>query len=192
MIRRLYDWTMRLAGHRHATWALAFIAFLESSVFPIPPDVLMIPMIIAAPHRAFRIAFIATLASVIGGIVGYGIGYGLMDSVGKPILEFYGKSDKFDELATRFNEYGPWAVIIAGVTPFPFKVITIFSGVTHLSLPIFLGSAVFARALRFFVVAALLWKFGAPMRDFIEKRLGLVFTLFVALLLGGLYLVKYL
>ncbi|MER5172640.1 YqaA family protein [Thioclava sp. GXIMD2076] len=192
MIRRLYDWMIAIAGHRHALWALAAVAFLESSIFPIPPDVLMIPMIIAAPTKAFRIALVATIASVTGGLAGYGIGYGLMDSIGQPVLEFYGKADKFDELAAGFNEYGVWAVIIAGVTPFPFKVITIFSGVTHLSLPLFVASSIFARALRFFIVAGLLWKFGEPVRTFIEKRLGLVFTVFVVLLIGGLYLVKYL
>lgn len=192
MLRGLYDWTMALAERRYALWALAVVAFIESSVFPIPPDVLMIPMILAAPRRAWLIAGVATIASVAGGLFGYFIGYAMMDSLGMPVLEFYGKSGQFETLAQRFNEYGPWAVLIAGVTPFPFKVITIFSGATHLSLPIFLTASVIARGLRFFVVGALLWRYGAPVKDFIERRLGFVFILFIVLLLGGLYLVKYL
>lgn len=192
MIRGLYNWTMSLADSRYALWALAFIAFVESSVFPIPPDVLMIPMIIARPSRAFLIAFVATASSVLGGLMGYYIGYGLFETVGRPVLEFYGKSGYFEEFAIRYNELGAWAVLVAGVTPFPFKVITIASGATQLSLPIFILSAIIARALRFFIVAALLWKFGAPIRDFIERRLGLMFILFCVLLVGGFYTVKYL
>ncbi len=192
MIRALYDWTISLANHPKALWALAIVAFIESSVFPIPPDVLMIPMIIAAPRRAFLIASVATVASVLGGLLGYYIGWGLFDAVGRPVLEFYGKADYFDQFAQRYNEWGAWAVLIAGVTPFPFKVITIASGATGLNLIVFTVAAIIARALRFFIVAALLWKFGAPIRDFIEKRLGLMFALFCALLIGGFYVVKYL
>lgn len=192
MIRRLYDWTMGLAGHRHAFWALAVVAFIESSVFPIPPDVLMIPMILARPHLAFRIAGIATLASVLGGCLGYAIGWGLMDSIGRPLLDFYGASGDFEALAARFNEQGAWAVLIAGVTPFPYKVITIFSGATGLDLVTFTAVSVVARALRFFFVAWLLWKYGAPVRRFIERWLGWLFTLFIALMIAGFYLVRYL
>lgn len=192
MIKRLYDWTMGLADSKHALLALAFVAFVESSVFPIPPDILMIPMILAAPHRAFLIAGVATVSSVLGGLFGYYIGYGLFDTVGRPVLEFYGKDKYFEEFAVRYNEWGAWAVLIAGVTPFPYKVITILSGSTALSLPVFMVASVIARGLRFFIVATLLWKFGEPIRDFIEKRLGLMFTLFVILLLGGFYVVKFL
>ncbi|NPD21382.1 YqaA family protein [Alterinioella nitratireducens] len=192
MIRRLYDWTLGLAEHRYALVALAIVAFLESSVFPIPPDLLLIPMIIAAPRRAFVIAGICMVASVAGGLLGYWIGYSVFETVGRPVLEFYGKDAYFDEFATRYNEYGAWMVLIAGVTPFPYKVITILSGSTGLSLPVFIVASVIARGLRFFIVAALLWKFGAPIRDFIERRLGLMFILFVILLLGGFYVVKFL
>lgn len=192
MLRGLYDWVIALAGHRHALWALAAIAFIESSVFPIPPDVLMIPMIVARPSRAFLIATVATLASVTGGMLGYYIGWGLMDAVGRPVLEFYGAQGSFDDLARRFNEYGAWAVLVAGVTPFPYKVITIFSGATHLNLALFVTVSFVARSLRFFLIAALLWRFGAPMRDFIERRLGIVFTVFVVLLFGSFYFVRYL
>ena len=192
MIRGLYDWTMSLASHRHALWALAVVAFVESSFFPIPPDVLMIPMIIAAPRRAFLIAGVATVASVLGGLFGYFIGWGLFETIGQPIFDFYGKADAVEAFNARFNEYGAWAVLIAGVTPFPFKVITIMSGVTGLSLPVFILSSIVARALRFFLVAGLLYAFGAPIRDFIERRLGLVFTVFCVLLVGGFYVLRYL
>lgn len=192
MIRRLYDWTLSLAESPYALWALALVAFVESSVFPIPPDVLMIPMILAAPHRAWLIAGVALVASVLGGVLGYYIGYALFETVGQPVLEFYGKTDHFDTFRDSYNEWGAWAVLIAGITPFPYKVITILSGSTGLNLTVFMVSSVVARGLRFFIVAGLLWKFGPPIRDFIEKRLGILFTLFLVLLLGGFVLVKYL
>jgi membrane protein YqaA with SNARE-associated domain len=192
MIRKLYDWTMSLAESRHALWALFIIAFIESSFFPIPPDVLMIPMIIAMPTRAFYIAAVATAGSVLGGLFGYYIGYALFETIGQPIFDFYGKAEYVEEFKQSYNEIGVWAVLAAGVTPFPFKVITIMSGATQLNLFAFVASAIVARALRFFIVATLLWKFGPPIRDFIEKRLGLVFTVFCVLLIGGFFLVRYL
>lgn len=191
MIRSLYNWTMRLGESRYALYALAIIAFIESSVFPIPPDVLLIPMIIALPHRAFLIAFVATVSSVLGGMFGYYIGAALFDSIGLPLLEFYGKAAQFDHFKDTYNEYGAWAVLIAGITPFPYKVITILSGSTGLDFGVFVLSSVIARAARFFVIAALLWKFGVPIRSFIEKRLGLVFTVALALLVGGFIAVKF-
>lgn len=192
MIRSLYDWTISLAETRYALWALALVAFLESSVFPIPPDVLMIPIILAQPSRAWTIAALTTVASVAGGLAGYWIGFGLFETLGRPILDFYGMSADFAAFAGRYNEWGVWAVLVAGVTPFPFKVITIASGATGLPLAVFLLAAIFARALRFFIVAALLWRFGAPIRDFIERRLGLVFTTFCLLLAGGFVAIGYL
>lgn len=192
MLRRLYDWTFALATSPHALWALAIVSFLESSVFPIPPDVLMIPMILARPSRAFLIATVCLVASVAGALLGYYIGYGLFETVGRPILDFYHKGAAFEEFAFRYNEYGAWAVLIAGVTPFPFKVITIASGFTALPIPIFIISAVIARALRFYLVAILLWRFGEPIRHFIEKRLGLVFVVFCVLLIGSFFLIGYL
>lgn len=192
MLRRLYNWTMRLAEHPQAMWWLAFIAFIEASVFPIPPDILMIPMILARPSKAWLIAAVALMASVIGGLLGYAIGALAFETIGQPILESLGKGEAAAEFNTRFNGVGFWAVLIAGLTPFPFKVITIMSGWTGMPLATFIITSIVARGLRFFIVAALLWKFGAPIRDFIEKRLGLMFTLFVFLLLGGFYVVKYL
>ena len=192
MLRRLYDWTLSLAQHPRALWALAAVSFVESSVFPIPPDVMLIPMIIAAPSRAWVIALVCTIASVLGGAFGYWIGAALYDSVGLPVLEFYGKTDKFDEFAIRYNDWGAWAVLAGGITPLPYKLFTILSGSTGLHFGTFLLASLVARGIRFFVVAALLWKFGAPIRDFIEKRLGLMFTLFVALLIGGFAALRYL
>lgn len=192
MIKGLYDWTIRQAESRHALWILAIVAFVESSVFPIPPDILLIPMIIAARDRAWLIAGICLAASVTGGILGYAIGALLFDSIGQPILSFYGMEDKFAQFSRSYNEYGAWAVLIAGVTPFPYKVITILSGTTGLSLPVFVISSIIARGLRFFVLAGLLYWFGPPIRSFIEERLGLMFTLFVALLIGGFAVVRYL
>ncbi|MBR9844564.1 MAG: DedA family protein [Rhodobacteraceae bacterium] len=192
MLTSLYQWTLRLADHPRALWALALVSFVESSFFPIPPDVLMIPMILARPSRAWLIALVALVASVIGGLLGYAIGAFAFEQVGQPILASLGKADAVAEFNTRFNDFGFWAVLGAGVTPFPFKVITIMSGWTGMPLATFITTAILARGLRFFIVAALLWKFGAPIRDFIEKRLGLVTTLFLLLLFGGFLAVRYL
>ena len=189
MIRKLYDWTISMADHPRALWVLAFVAFIESSVFPIPPDVLMIPMILAAPHRAWLIASVALVSSVLGGMAGYAIGYFAYDSIGQPVLEALGKGDAIEAFNTRFNDFGFWAVLTAGVTPFPYKVITILSGWTGMPLGTFIATSILARGLRFFIVAGLLWKYGAPIRDFIERRLGLMFTLFVILLVGGFFAV---
>lgn len=192
MLRRLYDWTMGLAAHRHAMPALFGISFIESSIFPIPPDVLMIPMVLARRARALAIASVATFGSVLGALLGYWIGAALFDSVGQWVLSTYGKQEAYEALQARFNQYGGWAVLFAALTPFPFKVITIFSGAIGLSLPLFILTSVLGRAARFFVVAGLLWRFGPPIRDFIERRLGLVFTIFMACLLGGFAVLRYL
>jgi len=192
MVRPLYNWTIRQAESPYALWALALVAFVESSVFPIPPDVLMIPMILAAPRRAFLIAGVALVASVVGGMLGYAIGAFAYDSIGRPILEALGKADAAAEFSQKFNDFGFWPVLIAGVTPFPYKVITIMSGWTGLPFGTFVVTSIIARGLRFFVVAGLLWQFGAPIRTFIEKYLGLLFTVFMILLVGSFFLVKYL
>ncbi len=191
MIRKLYDWTIRMADHPRALWVLALVAFVESSVFPIPPDVLMIPMILARPERAWLIAAVAMIASVVGGLLGYAIGALAYEQIGQPILEALGKGEAMGEFSTRFNDFGFWAVLTAGITPFPYKVITIMSGWTGMPLSTFIITSLLARGLRFFLVAGLLWKFGSPIRDFIEKRLGLMTILFVVLLFGGFYLVRH-
>ncbi len=192
MLRRIYDWVMGLAARPDAIWALAAIAFIESSVFPIPPDVLLIPMVLAARTRAWRIALVCTVASVLGGMAGYAIGYFLYEGVGRPLLEFYGYAVRFADFQGRYNEWGAWIVFIAGITPFPYKVITIASGVTGLDLVTFTVASILARGLRFYFVAALLFWLGPPARAFIEKRLGLVFIVFVVLLFAGFAAIKYL
>ncbi|QFT62859.1 membrane protein YqaA, SNARE-associated domain [Roseivivax halotolerans] len=191
MLRKTYDKTLALAEHPHALWLLAFVAFIESSVFPIPPDVMMIPMILAAPRRAWLIALIATVSSVAGAGLGYVIGAFFYDSIGAPVLEALGKGDSMAAFNAKFNEYGVWAVLFAGLTPFPFKVITIMSGWTAMPIVPFILSAIIARAARFFIVAGLLYAFGDPIRDFIERRLGLVFTLFCVALIGGFMVLRF-
>ncbi len=192
MLRSLYDWTLGLAGHRHALWALAGIAFIESSVFPIPPDLLIIPMVLAAPHRAWKIAAVATVASVLGGFFGYAIGALLFETLGRPLLDFYGYAGKFASFQARYQEWGAWIVAGAGFTPFPYKVITIASGVVNLDLGVFTVASLLSRGARFFLLAAILWRYGAPMRVFIEKNLPLLSTLFFLLLFGGFLAIKYL
>ncbi|MEH6525649.1 MAG: YqaA family protein [Sneathiella sp.] len=191
MLRRLYDFTMSLAAKPRAKWFLGGISFIESSVFPIPPDVLLIPMVLANRAQAWRIAFICSIFSVLGGLFGYLIGAVFFDWIGAPIIEFYGYADKFDRFKDAYNEWGGWIVAFFGLTPFPYKVITIASGVTHLNLAVFIIASVTSRSLRFFLVAGLLWKFGDPIRDFIEKYLGLLTIAFFVLLIGSFLALKY-
>ena len=191
MLRRLYNWTLSLAANRNAERVLFGISFAESSFFPIPPDVLLIPMVIARPAKWFRIALICTIASTLGAIAGYLIGMFLFEQVARPILDFYGKQDSFEKIAEWYNTWGGWGVLFAAITPFPYKVLTLFSGATGLNFGIFLLVSVIGRSFRFFLIAWLLNRYGPPIRDFIEKYLGLLFTLFVILLAGGFYLVKY-
>ncbi|PCJ34314.1 MAG: cytochrome B [Alphaproteobacteria bacterium] len=191
MIRSLYDWTLAKAEHPKALWILAILSFTESSFFPIPPDILLIPMVLAAPTRAWRIAFVCSIASVLGGIFGYFIGYALFDIIGQPIIDFYHMQDKFLWFQAKYNEWGAWIVSIAGFSPVPYKVVTIASGMTEMSLTTFIIASALSRSARFFLVAFLLWKFGVPIRNFIEKRLGLLALIFCVLLLGSFIALKY-
>ncbi|MCT7377459.1 YqaA family protein [Chelativorans salis] len=191
MLRRLYDFTMSLAATRHAEKGLAGVSFVESSVFPIPPDVLLIPMVLAERAKWLRYAFICTLASVAGALLGYAIGAFLYETLGEPILRFYGQKDAFQRVAEWYNRWGGWGVLFAAVTPFPYKVLTIFSGATGLNLPVFIAVSIVGRGLRFYLVSWLLYHFGPPIRIFIEKNLGLLFTLFMVLLVGGFAAVRY-
>ncbi len=183
---------MGLAGHRNALALIALLAFAESSFFPIPPDVMLIPMVLAARQRAWLIAGVCTAASAVGGYVGYAIGYFLYEAVGLPILEFYGALGKFEEFRGLYNEWGAWIVAMAGFTPFPYKVITIASGVTGLDPVTFGIASILSRGARFFLVAALLWRFGPPIRRFIEANLPLLAWAFFGLLLGGFLVIRYL
>ncbi len=192
MLRRLYDWMMRLAAGPNAAWALAGIAFIESSIFPIPPDLLLIPMVLAARDRAWRYAAIATVASVVGGFVGYAIGYYLFAALGRPILEFYGAMGRYEQLQAAYAHWGAWLIVIKGMTPIPYKIVTIASGAFHFPLAAFGAASIVSRAIRFFLVAGLLYFFGDPVRDFIERRLTLVTSAFAVLLVGGFVAVAYL
>ncbi len=192
MLRPAYDWIMRLAGGPNAVWALAGVAFVESSVFPIPPDVLLIPMIIAAPRRAWRYAAIATLASVVGGYLGYAIGYFAFATIGRAVLEFYHAMPAYERFAVAAAEWGAWVIILKGMTPIPYKLVTIASGFVRFDLLTFTIASLISRSLRFFLVAALLYWFGEPIRRFIEGRLMLVTSAFAVSLVGGFIILHYL
>jgi membrane protein YqaA with SNARE-associated domain len=192
MLRGLYDWVMRLAAHKRALPALAVISFLESSVFPIPPDVMLIPMVLADRTRAFRIALVCTIASVLGGLLGYAIGYYLFETLGEWVVRTYGLQAGLAAFRAGFDEYGTWIILIKGLTPIPYKLVTIASGAAHFDLFTFVWASILTRGLRFFLVAALLWKFGAPIRTFIEERLTLLTWLFLIALVGGFVAFRYL
>lgn len=192
MLRRFYDWTLRVAGDKRADWWLALVSFVESSVFPIPPDVMIVPMVLADRRRAWRVAGVATAASVAGGLAGYAIGSLFFEALGQPILDLYGYAEKFRSFADSYNEWGAWIVFGAGLTPFPYKVITIASGVTRLDLLVFVAASVVSRGMRFYAVAGLLWWFGPPIRRFIDRYLGLLTIAFFVLLIGGFVALKYL
>lgn len=191
-LRRLYDWMMGLAEHPHAVYWLALIAFCEASFFPLPQDILMIPLILAQRQRAFKIAAICTVASVAGGMFGYLIGYGLFEAVGKPIIAFYGYGNALDHLREAYHQYGWWIVIGGGLTPLPYKVVTIASGAMGLDIKTFFLASVLSRGGRFIAIALLLWWFGAPIKKLIEERFGIMATLFFILLVGGFVVIKYL
>lgn len=192
MLRKLYDTTITLADHPKALWILAVISFAESSFFPIPPDVLLLPMILAAPTKAWRIAFVCSISSVLGGIFGYIIGAYFFDVVGQPIVDFYHLQSQFERFSALYNDYGAIIVAVAGFSPIPYKVFTIASGVTNLDVSTFIMASAISRSARFFLVAALLWKYGEPIREFIEKHLAKLTLLFCVLLVGAFVLLKYL
>lgn len=192
MLKRLYAWLMRLAASEYALPALAAVAFIESSVFPIPPDVLLIPMILAAPRCAWLFAAVATAASVVGGFLGYAIGYFTFAAIGQPILAFYHVMPQYEALKASFAQWGAWIIILKGMTPIPYKLITIASGAFQFNLAAFAVASLISRSLRFFLVAALLRWFGEPIRLFIERRLTLVTSAFVIILIGGFVLLRYL
>lgn len=192
MLKRLYDRMIETASGPNAIWALIAVAFAESSFFPLPPDIFLIPMMLARPRDAWRLAAICTIASVGGGMLGYAIGYWGFDLIGRPVLEFYHAMDKYDALKAGFDRWGVWIIIIKGMTPIPYKLVTIASGVAHFDLLAFIGASIISRSLRFFLLAALLWWFGPAVRDFIEKRLMLVTTAFAVCLVGGFLVIRYL
>ena len=192
MIRALYDWVIRLAQHRQAIPAMGVVSFLESSIFPIPPDVMLVPMVLANRQKAFLIATVCTVTSVLGGLLGYAIGYYFFETIGAWVVKTYGMQAGLDTFRAGFERYGTWIILIKGATPIPYKLVTIASGAAHFDLWTFVWASVLTRGARFFLVAALLWKYGEPIRAFIEKRLTLLTWLFLIALIGGFVAFRYL
>lgn len=191
MLKKLYQWTLDKAAHEKAPHWLAAISFIESSFFPIPPDVMLAPMCLARPDRAFRYALICTIASVLGALLGYAIGFFLFETIGVFILDLYGLDGKFDVFKTEFNEQGWLIVLLAGFTPLPFKVISIAAGATAMPLYVLISAAIIARSARFFLVAALLWKFGPPMKAWIDKNFALATTVVGIVFIGGFVALRF-
>ena len=187
MLRRLYDWVLELSARPWAPKALAAISFAESSVFPIPPDVMLVPMCLAKPQRAFWYAGICTIASVLGGLLGYAIGALLYDTLGQFLIKLYGYGDKVDTFRVAYAKWGHWIILIKGATPIPYKVITIASGFAGYNLFWFTVLSILTRGVRFYLLATLIYFWGDRARPFIEKRLGLFMLLFLAIFIAGFY-----
>ena len=191
MLRSWYDWVIRMSEHPKALWVLAGIAFAESSFFPIPPDIMVLLMVIAQPKRAWLIAGVCTAASVVGGFFGYAIGYYFYETVGKSLIEFYHLQERFASLRHDFDEYGVWVILFKGLTPIPYKIVTIASGVFHFDLMKFGIASLITRGGRFFLVAAILYVAGPSARVFVEKHLPMVLAAFAAIVVLGLVAVAY-
>ncbi len=190
LLRSLYNWTLKKAEHKYSSWVLSIVSFAESSFFPIPPDVLLIPMIIAKRTKAWTYAFICTLSSVFGGVVGYAIGFFLFNSIGVLIVEFYHLTNSFNTFENYYKKYGILIVLGAGFTPFPFKFITIASGVFSLNIFLFIFTAFIARGFRFYLLAILLFIFGEKIKFLIDKYFNILAVLFFILLIGSFMLIK--
>ena len=189
MLRKLNDRVFYLARSRHATKALAVVSFAESSVFPIPPDVMLAPMILARPEKAYFYAGVCTLASVLGAMLGYAIGYFLID-VGMMILSWLGKADTFEASRALFQQHGAWVILIKGLTPIPFKLITIASGIFQFNFPLFVALCAVTRGGRFFVEAFILKTWGPVMMEMVEKRLALFSIIGLVVLVAGIAALK--
>ena len=187
MLRRFYDWVIALSGHRHALTWLAAVSFIESSFFPVPPDAMLVPMVLARPDRAWRIALTCTVASVLGGLLGYAIGYYAYEAFGHYVVSAH----DYDAYRAAYDRWGLWVILVKGMTPIPYKLVTIASGVAHFDLTVFVAASIVTRGVRFFLEAALLRIYGVPIRSFIEKYLMLVTTGFLALVVGGILAAKY-
>jgi membrane protein YqaA with SNARE-associated domain len=190
MIEKSYRWALAKAGSPSGNYWLGAVSFMESSFFPIPPDILLVPMVLARRDHWLRLALLCTLTSVVGGVFGYMIGYFLFATIGNAIVDFYGLQQQFDQFQEAFQTYGAWILVIKGMTPIPYKLLTITAGVAKLDIAVFVLASIISRAMRFFLVAALLYLFGPPIQTFIERRLTLVTTLFVVLVVAGVAAVK--
>ena len=174
MLRRLYDWCIRAAEKPYATWLMGMISFLESSIFPIPPDTMLIPMSLARPDRAWFYAHVCTITSVAGGVLGYAIGALLYDSVGHWLIQLYGYGDKVDAFRAAYAQWGAWIIVLKGLTPIPYKIVTITSGFAGYNFWMFVGLSFIARGIRFYLLAFLLNRYGPQARAIIEKRLDIL------------------
>ncbi len=192
MLRRLYLRVLALAASPHAAWWLALIAFAESSFFPVPPDALLVPMALARPRSAWRFATICTLASVAGGALGYLIGYAVFDQIARPILHLYGYGPAYTAFQNKFQEFGLWIILIKGLTPIPYKIVTIAAGAARFNFPMFMAASLLTRGARFFLVATLLHFLGDRVRTFIDKRLTLVTSMLAVGIFGGFLALKFL
>ena len=191
IFRNLYEWTLTKSSHKKAPWFLSIISFSESSFFPIPPDIILIPMVLAKKTKAFFYALICTISSVLGGVLGYFIGLILFNSIGIILINLYHLNDSINEFKNYYNLYGPWIVVIAGFTPFPFKVITIASGLFQLNFIIFILCSFLSRGARFYLVAGLLYLYGEKIRIFIDRYFNFLTILFLILLIGGIFIFKF-
>ncbi len=190
MLHRLYDKCMEWLQTPYGIWVLFAIAFAESSFFPLPPDVFLIALCVAVPARSFKYALVCAVGSVLGGAFGYGLGLWFMQSVGQPILDIYGLSEKYITVQNLYQQYDAWAVGAAGFTPIPYKLFTIAAGAFHIDFSTFMLASLCSRSARFFLVAAFLWKFGPPVKIYIEKYFNILSIVFLVLLIGGFVLIK--
>lgn len=189
-LRRVYDWIIRSANTPKAVWTVAIVSFAESSFFPLPPDLMLIPMILADRSKAWWLAFICTVSSVLGGLLGYAIGYFLFETIGEWIIHTYQLQDSFARFQADFQAWGFWIIALKGLTPIPFKLVTISSGVAGLNLTLFLAASIIARSFRFFLLAGLLWYFGEWARTFIERYLPWLLGGTLLALVAGFFAVK--
>lgn len=192
IVRRLYDWVLSWAHSKYGVPALFVLSFAESSFFPIPPDVLLMALAISRPKKSFYYAFVCTVASVLGGMFGYLIGMEFIDVVGYKIIDFYNLQHEYDVVGKLYEQNAFWAVFTAGLTPIPYKLFTIAGGAFKIDFIVFMTASVFGRASRFFMVAALIYFFGPPIRTFIDKYFNLMVVVFTILLIGGFLAIKYL
>jgi membrane protein YqaA with SNARE-associated domain len=192
MLRRLYDWTLSLAGRPSAPYALAAVSFAESSFFPVPPDVMLVPMMLARPDRAWAYALICTAASVVGGVLGYMIGLFLYDSIGSWLFQIYGLAEGAETFRHSYAEYGHWVILLKGLTPIPYKLVTITSGFAGYSLFWFVVLSIVTRGARFFVIALLMTRFGPAIKRLIDRHFNVIATLAVVALVGGFVAFRYL
>lgn len=190
IVKKIYDWVLSWADSKFGLLALFIISFVESSFFPIPPDLLLIPLVLAKPKKGLWYAFVCTTASVLGGIFGYIIGYYFMDKFGYPIIKFYNAMGLFTQVKTMFDEYGLWAVGIAGLTPIPYKIFTIASGIFSFNIFSFILISFISRGLRFFTLSFLISIFGEKIKLFIEKYFNLLTIIFMILLILGYVLLS--